>query len=79
MRSLVTSEDVEEVGSLVHGKREDQPVCFSSSERRLGCGSGGGPIAQSQVREAGEHMCFDECVCREAERRHHVLNVSEGC
>ena len=46
MRRSVTREDVEELGSVGHGKREDQPVWFSSSERGLGCGSGGVPIAQ---------------------------------
>ena len=62
-------EDVEELGSLEHSEREDQPIWFSSSEGGLGCGSGGVPIAQSQVREASEHTCFDECVRREAKRR----------
>ena len=47
MRRLVTWEDVEELGSVEHRKREDQPIWFSSSERGLGCGSGGVPIAQS--------------------------------
>ena len=47
MRRLVTWEDVEELASVVHSKWEDQPIWFSSSERGLGCGSGGVPIAQS--------------------------------
>src|SRR5438105_11426732 len=70
-------EDVEELGSLEHSEREDQPIWFSSSEGGLGGGSGSVPIAQSQVREASEHTCFDECVRREAKRRHEVLKVSE--
>src|SRR6266851_7534865 len=77
MRRLVTWEGVEELGSVVHSKREDQPIRFSSSERGLGSGGGGVPIAQSQVREASEHMCFYECVRREAGRRHEVLNVAQ--
>ena len=77
VRRLVTWEDVEELAGVAHSKREDQPIWFSSSERGLGCGRGGVPIAQSQVREASEQMRFDECVRREAGRRHHALNVSE--
>jgi hypothetical protein len=45
MRRLVTREGVQERGSVVHSKREDQPIWFSSSERGLGCGCGGVPIA----------------------------------
>ena len=71
--------DVEQLGGVVHGKREDQPIWFSSSESGLGCCCGGVPITQCQVGEAREHVCFDECVRREAERRHHVLYVSEDC
>jgi len=77
MRRLMTWENVEERGSVVHSKREDQPIRLSSSKRGLGCGRGGVPIAQSKMREAGEHMCFDECVRREAGRRHEALNVPE--
>jgi hypothetical protein len=47
MRRLVPREGVEELGSVVHSKREDQPIRFSSSERGLGCGCGAVPIAQS--------------------------------
>jgi hypothetical protein len=47
MCRLVTWEDVEELARVAHRKREDQPIWFSSSERGLGCGSGGVPIAQS--------------------------------
>src|SRR6266404_8771298 len=67
VRSLVTWKGLEQLAGVVHGKREDQPIWFSSSQRGLGCGGGGGPIAQRQVREAGEHMCFHECVRGEAE------------
>jgi len=77
MRRLMTWENVEELGSVVHDKREDQPIRLSSSKRGFGCGCGGVPIAQSYVREAGEYMCLDECVCWEAGRRHKALNVSE--
>src|SRR6267154_6751306 len=34
--SLVTWKGVEQLGGVVHGKREDQPIRFSSSERGLG-------------------------------------------
>jgi hypothetical protein len=47
MRRLMTWENVEELGSVVHRKREDQPIRLSSSKRGLGCGCGGVPIAQS--------------------------------
>jgi hypothetical protein len=53
---LVTWEDVEQLGGVVHRKREDQPIRFSSSERGLGCCGGGVPIAQSQVRVDGEDV-----------------------
>jgi len=33
MRRLVTREGFKERGSVVHSKREDQPIGFSSSER----------------------------------------------
>lgn len=77
VRRLVPWEDSEELGSVVHREREDQSIWFSGSQGGLGCGSGGVPIAQSEVREASEHMSFDECVRREADRRHEVQNVSE--
>src|SRR5258708_38382136 len=73
----MTWQNVEELGSVVHGKREDQPIRLSTSKRRLGGGSGGGPIAQSYGREAREHMCFEQCVRREAWRRNKALNGSE--
>src|SRR5437762_2574138 len=73
----MTWEDVEELASVAHSEREDQPIWFSSSERGLGCGRGGVAIAQGEVAEAGEQMCFDESVRRSAGRRHHALNVSE--
>jgi hypothetical protein len=41
MRRSVTWEDVEEFASVVQSKREDQPIWFSSSQRGLGCPSGG--------------------------------------
>jgi hypothetical protein len=47
MRRLVPWEDVEELASAVHSKREDQPIWFSGSEGGLGCGSSRVPIAQS--------------------------------
>ncbi len=77
MRRFVTWEDVEELASVVHRKREDQPIWFSSSERGLCCDSGGAPIAKSEEREPGEQMCFDECVRWRAGRRHHAPNISE--
>ena len=77
MRRLVTWEDVEELAGVAHRKREDQPIWFSSRERGLGCGRGGVPIAQSEIREAGEQMRFDESVRREAGGRRHALSVSE--
>jgi hypothetical protein len=46
MRRLVNWEDVEELAGVVHGKREDQPIWLSSSERVLGCGGGGAPVVQ---------------------------------
>ena len=79
MRRLVTWEDVEELTGVVHREREDQPIWFSSSERGLGCGRGGVAIAQGEVGEAGEQMCFDESVRREAGWRHHARSVSEDC
>src|SRR5712691_8609293 len=73
----MTWEDVEELASVAHSEREDQSIWFSSSERGLGCGRGGVAIAQGEVAEAGEQMCFDESVRREAGRRHHARGVAE--
>src|SRR5260370_1298174 len=49
----MTREDVEELASVAHSEREDQPIWFSSSERGLGCGRGGVAIAQSEIRATG--------------------------
>src|SRR5207302_4743780 len=77
MSRFVTRERVEQLRGPVHGKREDQPIWLGGSERGLGGGGGGAPMTQSQVREASEHVCFDECVRRKTEWRHHTVNVSE--
>src|SRR5712692_10403274 len=75
MSRLMTWKNVEELGSVVHSKREDQPIRFSSSKRGLGCGCGGVPIAHRQVSEASEQMRFNECECGKVGRG--LTHISE--
>ena len=57
---LVPRERVEQLRRLGHREREDQPVRLGGRERCLGRDSGGVPIPQAQVRDAGEQMRFNE-------------------
>ena len=54
MRRFVLWEDVEELTSVVHRKREDQPIWFGGSERGLYGSSCRAPIAQREVRSASQ-------------------------